>query len=60
MASGLITALRGIVSVVAGIGMAYIWTILRDETDWMILAGVGAVTALMVFALLHFLGKGSG
>lgn len=60
MASAFMNAARLIISVAGGIAMAYFWMIMRGEGDIPLLVGIGIITTIMVYTLLHFLGKGSG
>lgn len=57
MSSGLINAVKLILSIVIGGALAYFWSTLRPEDSIEILAGVGAVGAIAAFTSFYFMGK---
>ena len=57
MSSGLMSAVKLLISIVVGGGLAYFWSTLRPEDTIEVLAGVGVVTALAAFTSLYFMGK---
>ncbi len=60
MAHPVMTALRLVAAVAIGGAVTYFWMTMREETDMMLLAGVGIVTTLVSYSLLYMWGKGGG
>lgn len=60
MGSGLMTAVKAILSIAIGAGLAYFWDHLNPTESFEILVGVGAVGTLAAFVSFYFMGKGSG
>ena len=60
MGNGLMNAVRVILAIVVGAGMAYFWSTLRPNESFEILLGVGIVAMLAAFTSLYFMGKGQG
>lgn len=60
MANPIMNALRFIVAVAFGIGLAYFWMTTRNEADYVLLGGIGVVTTVITYTLLYMFGKGGG
>lgn len=60
MASPLMNALRLIAAAIMGYAVAYMWLSIRPEDDITVVAGVGVVSAIIIYILLYMFGKGGG
>ncbi len=60
MANTIMNILRFVAAIIIGGGIAYFWMTIRNETDTMLLTGVGIISTLISYALLYMFGKGGG